>query len=120
MADSDAHIPTLGAARSPIRYFGDDYLEHDDFFARLPLSITVRLAKRGLNAPDPILAPYIFDAPFYQVFLPVIQEAFVNELLNKSTKEQGEIIKSKLKSGKTKWTFTDDKMAETITPTMYS
>ena len=97
MDNSAVHISTQEATRSPIRYFGDDYLENMDFLAKLDNDCTKGLAIRGIDAPEPMLAPYIFNAPFKSFLIPLIREIQVNKALKTLIPERRLLVKERLK-----------------------
>lgn len=110
MATTGTHIPTPGAVPDgAIKYFGDKFLETDDFFGRLPKNIIEYLAFRGINMPDLALFNAMYSSDIITGLKVPLREGFVNYMLKNATPEQQ--IRAKNILRKHDWVFDTDKPA---------
>lgn len=98
----------------PYRYFGDKFLETDDFFGRLPTEIVKYMAVRGINMPEPAIMSAMAPGHITDFLMIPLKEAFVNVLLKRVDKKERDRIKKLLANHK--WDFPEDtpKIRDTI------
>lgn len=111
MAPLGKRVPTLGEFPSvPYKYFGDRFLEADDFFARLDNEDIRQLAILGVNMPSQVTFSYMYGPDIRTALIPMIKDIKVNRILRNLSPEEFEKLKEKLK--KFKWTFFGDKIKQ--------